>query len=86
MSKLNSKENRPGFRTPSVKKKKNKQSINLIYYHTVDMMEVFKVSSRTLQRWRDGGRIPFKKVGGRIYYDPRKVAEMMEEDDEANQK
>ena len=36
------------------------------YYDNADMMELFKVSLRTLQRWRDDGIIPFKKVGGKI--------------------
>ena len=46
------------------------------------MMQLFKVSSRTLQRWRDERIVPYKKVGGKIFYLADKVEELMQSDED----
>ncbi len=33
-----------------------------------DVLQLLKISSRTLQSYRDNGILPFSKVGGKIYY------------------
>jgi excisionase family DNA binding protein len=33
-----------------------------------DLKQMLKVSTRTIQKWRDDGTIPFSKVGSKIYY------------------
>jgi hypothetical protein len=38
------------------------------YIDTHDLMEVLKVSKRTVQRWKASGKIPFKKLGHRFYF------------------
>ena len=53
----------------------------MLYYDNPDMMELFKVSDRTLQRWRDEGVLPFKKIRGKIYYLKQKIDELMESED-----
>lgn len=74
---------RPAYRKPSFTKPNQRQEVEKKFYDNADMMQLFNVCSRTLQRWRDEGIIPFKRVGGRIYYLASKVDRMMEEDDEA---
>lgn len=59
-------ENRPGYRKPQWNAEK--QPLERKYYDNADMMQLFNVSLRTLQRWRDEGTIPFKKVHGKIFY------------------
>jgi hypothetical protein len=33
-----------------------------------EVLEKLHISSRTLQTWRSSGRIPYKKIGRKIYY------------------
>ena len=33
-----------------------------------DLMQLLHVSDRTLQRWRDEGKLPFSKIKGKIWY------------------
>lgn len=83
MNERNKKENRPSYRQPSFKKSKVRQAVEKKFYDNADMMQLFNVCSRTLQRWRDEGIVPYKKVGGKIYYLAQKVDDLMEaEDDE----
>lgn len=44
------------------------------------MIKLFKISKRTLQRWRDEGTIPFKKVRGKIFYVAAEVDDFMRGD------
>ncbi len=67
----------PFYRNPSWLKPHRSRSLQKLYYDNADMMQLFNVSSRTLQRWRDEGIISGKKVGGKIYYLAEKVDEMM---------
>ncbi|GEM_PF-150227 len=33
-----------------------------------DLLEMLKVSSRTLQRYRTGGKLPYYSISGKLYY------------------
>ncbi len=77
MNERNKKNPRNNFRKLHWVQTNERQAFHKKYYDNADMMELFKVSLRTLQRWRDDGIIPFKKVGGKIYYLSDKVDEMM---------
>ena len=33
-----------------------------------DVMQLLKVSSRSLQRYRSGGRLPYYTISGKLYY------------------
>lgn len=72
---------RPGYRDHEWKKLNKKKYLKKKYYDTADMRVIFKVSSRTLQRWRNDGLIPFKKLGGKIYYLADKVDQIMRKDE-----
>ncbi len=85
MSERKKNDQRPAYRKPSFTKRLPRQEVEKKFYDNADMMQLFNVCSRTLQRWRDEGIIPFKRVGGRIYYLASKVDQMMEEDDEAEE-
>ena len=70
-------ENRPSFRQPSFMRSGTQHEREKLYYDNADMMRLFNVTSRTLQRWRDEGIIPFRKLGGRIYYHAQHVDDLM---------
>ena len=70
-------ENRPSFRQPSFMRSGTQHEREKLYYDNADMMRLFNVTSRTLQRWRDEGIIPFRKLGGRIYYHAQQVDDLM---------
>jgi excisionase family DNA binding protein len=38
------------------------------YITNPELMGMLKVSRRTIQRWRMTGRIPFVKIGSKVYY------------------
>lgn len=65
------------YRNPNWLKANERYTLQKKYYDNADMQQLFNVSSRTLQRWRDDGIISGKKVGGKIYYLAEKVDEMM---------
>ncbi len=46
-------------------------------YDKQDMLFKFKISSRTLQKWRTKKLIEFLKVEGKIYYPKKYVEEML---------
>ena len=67
-------------------KKNMQRSLDRKYYDNSDMARLFKVTPRTLQRWRDNGIVPYKKLGGKIYYLAVKVDELMcDEGDEMSE-
>lgn len=47
------------------------------YLTTTEAASVLKVSKRTLQRWRDEGRIGFIKVAGKVFFRWVDIEEMM---------
>ena len=82
MNERNKKENRPSFRKKPEQANTVRTAIEIKLYDNADMMQLFKVSSRTLQRWRDHGIVPFTKLGGKIYYLAKRVDQLMEQDNE----
>lgn len=82
MNERNKKENRPSFRRRPEQTPTGRQAVEKKYYDNADMMQLFNVTSRTLQRWRDEKVVPFKKLGGKIYYLAQKVDDLMEEESE----
>ena len=82
MSERNRKENRPSFRKKPSQEPGGRRALESKFYDNADMMQLFKVSSRTLQRWRDERIVPYKKVGGKIFYLADKVEELMQSDED----
>lgn len=46
-------------------------------YNTQSLETLLRVSSRTIQRWRDYGLIKFSAVGSKFYYFHTDVVEML---------
>lgn len=46
-------------------------------YNTEQLMELLKVSRRTLQDWRDKGLINFSAIRGKFYYQHSDVVAML---------
>ena len=46
-------------------------------YNTQELETLLKVSSRTIQRWRDYGLIKFSAIGTKFYYFHTDVVEML---------
>jgi hypothetical protein len=49
-------------------KVKNSKKLCDNWFDNQDVMELLKISPRTLQNMRDSHTLPFSKVGGKIYY------------------
>ena len=47
---------------------KGQSGIDSAYIDTPDLMALYHVSERTAFRWRSSGRVPFIKIGKKIYY------------------
>ena len=52
--------------------------LNERYFTTEQVMNLFHISRRALQNYRDKGIIPFVSVGGNILYPETKIKEMFE--------
>ena len=54
----------------SVKLNNHKETTPLseIWVDNQDVCELLHISKRTLQHYRDSGKIPFSQVGAKIYY------------------
>lgn len=52
--------------------------LNERYFTTEQVMELFHISRRALQNYRDKGIIPFLSIGGNIVYPESKIKEMLE--------
>jgi hypothetical protein len=46
-------------------------------YNTQELVNLLKVSTRTVQRWRDYSKIKFSAVGSKFYYFHTDVVEML---------
>ncbi len=46
-------------------------------YNTEQLMELLKVSRKTLQKWRDTGVIIFSQIGSKCYYRHSDVIAML---------
>lgn len=51
--------------------------LNERYFTTEQVMDLFHISRRALQNYRDKGIIPFVSVGGNILYPETKIMEML---------
>lgn len=38
------------------------------YLDNYDLLKLLQVSTRTIQRWRKSGRLPYNKIGKKYYY------------------
>ena len=45
------------------------------YLDNFDLLRLLQVTPRTIQRWRKNGRLPYKKIGGKYYYNPDLILE-----------
>lgn len=53
-------------------------------YNTQELETLLRVSSRTIQRWRDYGLIKFSSVGSKFYYFHTDVVEMLNNNSKNN--
>lgn len=57
---------------------KKQHKVNELGYITLEhFLEIFQVSRRTAQNWRDDGITPFTKIGGKVYYKLSEIEELM---------
>lgn len=77
----NNRENDPRkkFRKAKLQEKKHRLTVEKRYYDTFDMIQLFNVTERTLQRWRTEGTVPYTKMGRRIYYIADDIERVMRE-------
>ena len=47
---------------------KDKQDPNYIILDNADILQLFKISSKTASNWREEGLLPFSQIKGKIYY------------------
>jgi hypothetical protein len=47
---------------------KEKQDPNYIILDNTDILQLFKISSKTASNWREEGLLPFSQIKGKIYY------------------
>lgn len=57
---------------------KNTKKLSETWLDNQDVMDLLKVSPRTLQNLRDTQALPFSKVGGKIYYKASDVEKYLE--------
>lgn len=49
-----------------------------VVYDNQDVMQLLKVSQRTLATWREDGTIKYSKIGAKLYYKPEHIQEMLD--------
>ncbi len=47
---------------------------------SADVCRTLGISKRTLQTWRNNGKIPFAMLGGKVYYKEEDIAELLKAD------
>ena len=54
----------------SVKLNNHKETtpLSVIWVDNQDVCELLHISKRTLQHYRDSGKLPFSQIGAKIYY------------------
>ncbi len=64
----------------SVKLNNHKETTPLseIWVDNQDVCELLHISKRTLQHYRDSGKIPFSQVGAKIYYKSRDIDDFLQ--------
>lgn len=48
-----------------------------IIYDNADVLQLLKISQRTLANWRASGIITFRKIGGKLYYTQADINECL---------
>jgi hypothetical protein len=69
----------PGWELFKILTFKRMEDLNQTFiYNTEELSKLLKVSTRTIQRWRDMGQIVYSKIGQRkFYYMHQDVVEML---------
>lgn len=49
------------------------------YFSNRDVCQMLHISSRTLQDWRDSGKIPFIQIKGKILYRESEILKLLED-------
>jgi hypothetical protein len=60
-------------------KVKTSKKLSETWFDNQEVMELLKISIRTLQNMRDTQVLPYSKVGGKIYYKARDVEKILNE-------
>ena len=47
------------------------------YFDVTSLCEIFKVTAHTVYRWRDEGKLPLVKIGGKYYIGVEQLAKAM---------
>ena len=63
----------------SEKSKKTRNPLEEIWLDTFEAARLLKVSTRTLQNYRDNGTLPFSKIGSKIYFKSSDIEFMLTE-------
>mgnify|MGYP000389196274 CR=1 FL=1 len=58
-------------------KVKKSKKLSETWLDNQEVMELLKVSPRTLQNMRDSRTLPFSKIGGKIYYKSSDLEELL---------
>lgn len=58
-------------------KVKSSKKLSETWFDNQEVMDLLKVSIRTLQNMRDSQTLPFSKVGGKIYYKATDVEQLL---------
>lgn len=58
-------------------KVKNSKKLSETWLDNQEVMEILKVSPRTLQSMRDSRTLPYSKVGAKIYYKANEVENLL---------
>jgi len=45
------------------------------YFDNWDLLQLLQVSTRTVQRWRKNGQLPYTKIGKKYYYNAETILE-----------
>lgn len=60
-------------------KAKTSKKLSETWLDNQEVMELLKISPRTLQNLRDSKSLPFSKIGGKIYYKASDVEKILDE-------
>ena len=47
---------------------------------SADVCRALGISKRTLQTWRNNGKIPFAMLGGKVYFKEEDIADLLKTD------
>jgi excisionase family DNA binding protein len=59
--------------------KKSRNPLEEIWLDTFEAAKILKVSTRTLQNYRDKGTLPFSKIGSKIYFKASDIENLLTE-------